>query len=361
MVSLVQKIKKIYKGSYFYANRKYGKYTKRRPFPNFNDFDCSPSGDFSMNEVPAEMNVGKPDIPKDRLEKSSSYITVVNEGKASNCSNCNYTSNVSTPVNSIIFEKENKSNNVSPVTVISDNTDSTVVNNPFYSFNEVKQNPVKDSFNSFYEANESTINTVNTVNTINTVNTVNTMNTDRTFVTKYDGMNYTSNVSMDYYAKELKNNTKDGIKMEYNDANNWKVEIKRYYSSMPQTNESNNYNSNTTYNYNDRCNRSMQEYDMGMGMGMDMKKKSKWWKKIVPKSKSQSSSFSDNTLYDNNDNDYDSKRYYSKEGKSYYSTYDRDYKNNTYGNNKNNYSYYNSSLTDGVLVVNPNAKVNSMY
>lgn len=49
MTSLLKKIKKLYKGSYFYANRKYGKYTKRRPFPNFADFDCSPSGDFSLD------------------------------------------------------------------------------------------------------------------------------------------------------------------------------------------------------------------------------------------------------------------------------------------------------------------------
>eukprot|EP00833_Pecoramyces_ruminatium_P016350 jgi/Orpsp1_1/1190382/evm.model.d7180000078601.1 len=339
MNSFVKKIKKMYKGSYYYANKKYGKYTKRRPFPNFNDFDCSPSGDFSMNEVPSEMNTNKIYSQKTNYDN---YIVTSDDKNSTVVGNTgsNYTSNTSTPVNSCIFNDIN-SNNISPVTTISDNTDFTMVNsnninNPFD--NEMKQNrnSLSEAINPFYDNSES-------------------IDNESSFTTNFDGMNYTSNVNNDSYANKMNpvsyikdsvNTSEDNIKIDYKGQNNWEVEMKRYYPSVQKTDESDIYNTSTTYSYNEQYNTN-QDYNMGMGMEM---KKKKWWKKILPKNKSHSSSFSDNT-YCNDDDEYGPKRYDSKRHSSYYSSYKNDY---------NNYSRYNSSLTDGVLVVNQNAKATNV-
>jgi len=342
MVSLIKKIKNMYKGSYYYANKKYGKYTKRRPFPNFNDFDCSPSGDFSMKEIPAEMNVKKPGMEKTNFEKHNSYITSFSENKSNtttegnnvnrSSTSINVTSNVPTPANSNTFE--NGLNNISPVSSISDNTDYTMVNttdnrnslsNPFSNTYEIKQSQSSPTFNNFSDNKDSYVKQMNRISTIN--------------------------------SNSIDNTSEDDIKIDYNGKNNWKVEIKRYYPSMPQMDEPDNYSSditNNSYNYNDRRQSDMPEY----GMGMDMKKKNKWWKKMLPKNKSSNSNFSDNTFYDSNSNNYnDDYRYDSRQS----TLYEGDYGNSTYNGNRYNYNNkYDTSLTDGVLVVNQNAKTNSI-
>ncbi|KAL6607471.1 hypothetical protein U3516DRAFT_905897 [Neocallimastix sp. 'constans'] len=345
MVSLVKKIKNMYKGSYYYANKKYGKYTKRRPFPNFNDFDCSPSGDFSMKEIPAEMEVKKSDMEKTIFEKQNGYITTINENKSnatiegsnanrSSSSTINVTSNVLTPINSNIFE--NGLNSISPISSISDNTDYTMVNstdnrnslsNPFNNAYEIKQSQSSSSFGNSLDNNKDSY-----VKQMNRISTINNNNIDST--------------------------SEDDIKIDYNGKNNWKVEIKRYYPSMPQVDEPDYYsndNTNNSYNYNDRRQSDMPEY----GMGMDMKKKNKWWKKMLPNNKRRNSNFSDNTFYDSNSNNYnDDYKYDSKHS----TLYEGDYgSNSTYNSNRYNYnSKYDNDLTDGVLVVNQNVKTNSI-
>ncbi|ORX43890.1 hypothetical protein BCR32DRAFT_288329 [Anaeromyces robustus] len=377
MVSLVKKIKKIYKGSYFYANRKYGKYTKRRPFPNFNDFDCSPSGDFSLNEVPTEMNnANKVGLEKSNFEKSNSYITsndnnvnVITEGNnvyMTSVGSIRSAGNViddATPANSEIFDNNNtyglystpNSNSISPVTTLSDsNTDFTMVNsntNEYYQ-TQNQANPIQNQNldNPFFDATEVSIFDNNNNSFTNSVD--NSMN---------------SNGHVDYYANQMKrigrydsnmDDSSDDIKVEYNGKNNWNVEIRRYYPTMPQTAEPMD-----NYDYHDDSNYNTNNMSI-----VDTKKKNKWWKKIVPKSGKRDSVISENTFYDNRylDNDYNTKRYDSSRHSSYYTSYNDEYGSkhnsmsiNSYGGNKYNYPNYGRNNTvnlDDVLVVNNNAK-----
>jgi len=366
MVSFVKKIKKMYKGSYFYANKKYGKYTKRRPFPNFNDFDCSPSGDFSVSEVPTELNINKQDNRITNFERNNSYITYVNDNNYNgnternsaymNSSN-NFTSNVSTPVNNDIFDHENQTSNISPVTTISDNTDFTVVNNNDY------QNNLANPFNNAYEIKQDKSNIMNAINPFYDSNN-SFFDTDDSFTTNVDGTNVT-----DYYGNKMKqingisntgNNFGNNDKTNSNGKNNWKPEIKRYSSSIPQAYKHNNYDNDITNN-NNYYNQSH----------MEIKKKSKWWKKILPRSKSSNSfdsNFSDSTYdnYFNNNDDYEynPKRYDSAIHSELYS-HNNNYGNNNFNSSRNRYSYsynpYESSITDGVLVLNKKAKKSSKY
>jgi len=333
MVSLVKKFKNMYKGSYYYANKKYGKYTKRRPFPNFNDFDCSPSGDFSLNEVPDMRKIE---------EKKNSYIntnndniTVVNEGNNVYIS----TSGATSPATGDILGIGNTSNSVSPVSTISDNTDFTMINgstneytinnsqNPFQSQIE-KKNPFSDnteiSFNSGYS-------------------------------TTFDGMYASSTNPRDFNGGDMNRRSNvfsnDDVKYEYNGKNNWKAEIRRYYPTMPQTDEPMDY-------HDDFKNSRIPDYGVA-----DMKKK-KWWKKVIPSKKSKHTSISamsENTYYDNDVREIDGnpKRYDSRNS-SYYTCYNgerpRSYSNmgSTYNAKKYDFNRYGDNLTDGVLVVNDN-------
>jgi len=354
MVSLVRKLKKMYKGSYYYANKKYGKYTKRRPFPNFNDFDCRPAGDFSINEVPNEMNNNsKYEMDK----KNNSYITNVNDNSLSVVTEGNNgymtTPNSSSPVTGDILGMDNNkglyssSNSISPVTTLSDsNTDFTMVNssaNEYYTSNssnpfqsQIESNP-QSIQNPFWDASESSVG-------------------DNSFTTNFDGMNNYGHT--DYYANEMKrisrlngmDTSNDNIKVDYNSANNWRVEIKRYYPSMPQTSEPMEYQDNTYQ-------------DTNMNYGMDTKnKKNKWWKKVIPKkNKSTNSSFiSENTFYNREYNDsyeYNPPRYDSSRHSTYYSCYSNN--ENPFENYKYKSNLTNNNLTNDVLVVNDKATNNN--
>jgi hypothetical protein len=345
MVSLVKKLKNMYKGSYYYANKKYGKYTKRRPFPNFNDFDCSPSGDFSLNEVP-DMNTRKMDSDKKNSYINTSNdnsITVVNEGNNVIISSSGNTSPATGDILGLGNESKlysTTSNSVSPVSTISDNTDFTMVNG---NSNEYSSN---NPSNPFQSQNE----------TKNPFNDVNEISFNSGYSTTFDGMYPSSTSPRDFTGGDMSrrscvNSSNDDIKYEYNGKNNWNVEIRRYYPSMPQTDEPVDY-------HDDFKNRRISD------IGVDMKKK-KWWKKVIPsiKNKHHSGSvISENTYYNDNVRDFENnpKRYDSRNS-SYYTCYNGD-RTRSYSNMSNTYDYncYNENLTDGVLVINDNYQSKKM-
>jgi len=338
MVSLIKKIKSMYKSSYFYANKRYGKYTKRRPFPNYNAFDCSPSGDFSVSEIPSEMNhVNNIKKEKSNFEKSKSYIindvNIVTEG------NNVYMTTVPVPVYTENIDTRNyngscsaqHSKSVSPITTISDsNTEFTMVNT---------NSPQSQNMdNTFFDVTEASI-----------------FDNSDSFITNIDGVNFdnsavSNNGNGNYYTNQMKRishnnsnreNPSDRIKVKYNGKNNWKAETRRYYPSIPQTTEPSDY------------------YGDNSISTIDMKKKNRWWKKIVPKSSKRDSFVSDSTFYDNKDfnTDYNSKGYISARDITYcndeYSS-----KNYNYGESKynyQNYSRYDTVNLDDVLVYNNNA------
>jgi len=306
--------------------KKYGKYTKRRPFPNFNDFDCSPSGDFSLNEVP-DMNVHKMDN-----NKKNNYINTTTKTSTV------VSSSSTTPTGDILGF--GNSNSISPVSTISDNsTDFTMVNSNADYITSNSNNPFQiqsEKVNPFSDASEISFSSG--------------------YSTTFDGMYPSSTSPRDFHSENSKRSSlyNDDVNYEYNGKNNWKVEIKRYYPNMPQTYEPLDYNND----YNDKFKNTR--------IPTTQEKKKKWWKKVVPSKKSRKSVngsvVSEGTFYNSNDVrevDGNPKRYDSKKS-SYYFRYNsdrtRNYSNmsNNYDTNKNDYNRYNENLTDDVLVVNKN-------
>jgi len=313
MVSLIAKFKKLYKGSYYYANKKYGKYTKRRPFPNFNDFDCSPSGDFSMNEIP----VTSRKVDYDKNNNSNENYFTTNENNVNVTEINNYDTSIPNISDILGIENEKKlycpSNSVSPVTTVSD--DFTMVNP-----------------STTYEASESS------------------------FTVTFDGMSDNN--------KTCPTND-DDVKVTYDSNNNWNVEIKRYYPSLPRNDELDNKPDD------------YQNQSKAYGTDMDMSlKKKKWWKKVIPHKKgsskrSRDSTISDNTYYYDRDSNVDDYGYNKKYNYEYNPTrYDSarysdmccsdDY-NKSYNYSSKYVSRYDEDLTEGVLIVNENVNNTLLY
>ncbi|OUM67057.1 hypothetical protein PIROE2DRAFT_5542 [Piromyces sp. E2] len=338
MVSLVKKFKNMYKGSYYYANKKYGKYTKRRPFPNFNDFDCSPSGDFSLNEVP--------DMRKMDTEKKNNYINTSNDNNTAvnNEGSKVYISSGNTATGDILGLGKGlystTTNSVSPVSTISDSsTDFTMVNG---NSNDYSSNNPNNPFQSQSENK-------------NPFNDASEISFSSGYSTTFDGMYPSSTSPKDFIGGDVSrrspaNISIDDIKYEYNGKNNWNAEIKRYYPSMPQTEEPVDYHDN---------------YRSTKIPEASHEKKKKWWKKVIPskKNKHQNDSvISESTYYNDSIRDFDGnpKRYDSKMNSSFYNSYSSDHNrsfsniSSTYSTSKYDYNRYNENLTDGVLVVNNN-------
>jgi len=175
------------------------------------------------------------------------------------------------------------------------------------------------------------------------------------YSTTFDGMYPSSTSPRDFHNEESKRTSysNDDMKYEYNGKNNWKVEIKRYYPNMAQTEEPMDYH----YDYNNKNTRIPSIHN---------DKKKKWWKKVIPSKKHHKnvngSVVSEGTFYDSNDIreiDGNPKRYDSRIS-SYHTCYSGD-RTTSFSNTSNNYSTkkydynrYNENLTDGVLVVNEN-------
>jgi len=302
MVSLIKKFKQLYKGSYFYANKKYGKYTKRRPFPNFDEFDCSPSGDFSMNEVPTTTATNSVDYIKNNNNNINYYIT--NE-------NSNNITEINPTTGDILGISNEKglyysSNSVSPVTTDSD--DYTVVN----------PNVSRQS----YAPSESS------------------------FTVTFDGMS--------------DNNNDDDIKVNYNGKNNWSAEIKRYYPSIPRVNEIEEYpNDSSKYQNN------VGGMDINLKNLTKKKWWKKVISHKKNSSKHQfDSTIKDNTYYYNDDNGYSNKYDYEYNPTRYDSSRHSDIYFNKGFKDEYKYNYvsrYDEDLTEGVLVVNENVGNNLLY
>ncbi|ORX47941.1 hypothetical protein BCR36DRAFT_584634 [Piromyces finnis] len=343
MVSLIKKFKNLYKGSYYYANKKYGKYTKRRPFPNFNDFDCSPSGDFSLNEVP-DMNTQKIDS-----EKKNSYINTSNDNSLTVVTEGNnvYISSrpPTTPVNDILDVGQEKgiyasSNSISPVTTISENTEFTMVNS---NANEC----IASNSSSFYQIQ----------NENNPFSDSSEISRSSSYSTTFDGMYPTRTDSRNVNNETKYRNRINAYDDEIKYGNDWRVEMKRYYPSIPRTSEPIDY-------------QDAYPNIKSPEIKTDMKKK-KWWKRVIPPTKHKSytsSVISESTFYNNsetrgvedNPKRYDS--YKNSFNNGYNNNYSKNYSNDNYNTQRYSSNSYEGNLTDGVLVINDKYNVrNSIY